>query len=395
MIHNRYLEKGGEDEVVNSEIKMLKQFCHQVFFYERSNREIKNFSLCGKLHFFAKGIIWSKKTYDEIKRLIKSEKPDIAHIHNIFLLISPSVYYALSEQGIPIIQALHNYRLFCPKGIFYRDGKICEECKSGNFIPSIIHRCWRNSFILSLFLARMLRFHFRKKTLQNKISAYIASSEFSKNKFIELGLPRDKISVKPHFVDLKIEKEEDRENYALFIGRLVDYKGINTLISAYEKLSNLRIKIIGDGPLHKELKEKVRKINNIELLGRLSSNRDVLECMRKSRFVIFPSECYETFGKVIIEAFACGVPVIVSRLGARIELVEDGRTGLRFTPGDPEDLASKIEWAWENSKEMEEMGRNARRNYEENYTPERNYEMLMGIYNKTIELHKQYSMEIS
>lgn len=379
-IHNCYLEKGGEDAVLCSEIEMLKRFGHDVILYTPSNSEIKDFSLYGKLRFLIKDIIWSKKTYDEIKKLVKREKPDIAHIHNIFVMVSPSVYYALNEEDIPIVQSLHNFRLFCPGGVFYRNGKICEECNSRNFIPSIVHRCWRNSFILTFFLARMLKIHHRRKTFQNKISIFIASSEFSKNKFIEAGLPEDKIFVKPNFVDLKIEREKNRENYALYIGRLANYKGIYTLISACEKVPDSHIKIIGDGPLYKELKEKVKKINCIELLGRVPSDKTVVEYMKKSRFIIYPSECYENIPRTIVEAFACGVPVITSRLGARAEIVEDGRTGLHFTPGDSEELASKIEWAWKNPERIEEMGKQAREEYEEAYTVEKNYSILMKIY---------------
>ena len=152
------------------------------------------------MRFIAKDIIWSKRTYEELKDIIKKEKPDIAHIHNIFIVITPSVYCALSEGNIPVVQTLHNYRLICPKGIFYRDGKICEQCTEGNFRLSVIHKCWRNSHFLSYFLARVLRIHFRNKTFRGKIDCYITLSEFSKNKFIKAGFSEKKLFIKHHFL---------------------------------------------------------------------------------------------------------------------------------------------------------------------------------------------------
>lgn len=391
VIHNGYLEGGGEEEVVNSEIEMLRRFSHQVVFYQRSNREIKSFSLYHKMCFLAKEIVWSKETYKKIKEIIKKENPDIAHLHNVFLMISPSIYYALAEENIPVVQSLHNYKLYCPKGIFYNNRKVCEVCKNGNFMPSVIHKCWRNSFVLSFLLAKMLNFHFKKKTFENNIDTFIAQSEFSKSKFTELGLSEDKIFVKPNFVDLKIESNKDKGHYALFIGRLIDYKGIKTLISAHKRFPDFYLKIIGEGPLGKKLEAETQCTANIEWLGRLPNER-VIEHIRRSRFVIFPSQCYENMPRVIIESFACGVPVIASRLGAAVEIIRDGQTGLHFTPGDPVDLASKIKWAWENSKKMEEIGERAKKKYEEKYTLGKNYEMLMDIYKKTIE-NKKLSMD--
>lgn len=394
IIHSRYKFEGGEEAVVSSEMEMLKRFGHDLVLYERLNKEIEGFSLCGKLNFLTKDIIFSQKTFNEIKELVKREKPDIAHIHNIFFMVSPSVYYALAQSNIPVVQSLHNYRLFCPRGIFYRNGKICEKCNSKNFMPAIINRCFKDSFIITLSLVRMLRFHFRRKTFQNKISSYIASSEFSRDKLIKLGLSEDKMFVKPNFIDLKVEDAKNHERYALFIGRLFDYKGVRTLISACEKFSNFHIKIIGSGPLYKELKNRVRKMSNIELLGRVSGD-EKLEYLRGASFLIFPSQCYESMPRIIIEAFACGVPVIASCLGTRTEPIEDGRTGMYFTPGDSQELASKIKWAWQNPEKMREMGREARKKYEEEYTAEKNYEILMNIYRETIEnyTHKDFQSQ--
>src|SRR3989338_4491025 len=193
VIHNSYLERGGEDEVVDSEIKLLESFGHKIIFYRRTNKDIRKMSLFRKIKFLGKDIIWSKDTYTKIKELARKEKPDIAHVHNVHLLITPSVYYALSDEKIPVVQTLHNLRLICPKGIFYRNGGICEECPTRGHMRAVVHRCWRNSFILTFALARMLKAHFKKKTFQDKIDAYIALSKFSKEKFVKAGLTEKKI----------------------------------------------------------------------------------------------------------------------------------------------------------------------------------------------------------
>lgn len=389
IIHNHYLEEGGEDQVVSSEIKMLKDFGHKVLFYERSNKELDFFTTFKKIKFLTKDIVWSKAVYGEIKELIKKERPDIAHIHNIFILLTPSVYDALSDEDIPIVQTLHNYRLVCANGLFYRDNKICEECIDGNFTPSIIHHCWRNSFILTSFIKKMLDAHFKKGTFKQKIDAYIALSEFSKNKFIEAGLLREKIFIKPNFTEVYAAERDGFDNYALFAGRLANYKGLNTLISAYQRLgAGYNLKVIGDGPLLNGLKQNSERMKNVQLLGRLPTDT-VIEYIKKSSFLIFPSECYENMPRVILESFACGVPVLASNIGAIKELIKDRITGLLFKAGDIEDLATKIKELIDNKELLIQMGRNARRDYEENYTVEKNYKILMDIYTTTMDNHRK------
>ena len=264
------------------------------------------------MSILGKEIVYSDETYKTIRELVIKEKPDLAHVHNTFILISPSVYYALSDENIPIVQTLHNYRWICPKAILYRDGKICEKCVGGNFYHSIVHKCWRNSRVLTLALARAICKHSKLKTFQNKISAYIVLSEFSKDKFIEAGLSSEEIFVKPNFADSDTTQGRDGfEDFALFIGRLVDYKGVQTLVNAFERSGSCRLKIIGDGPLYEELAEKVKKIGNIDLLGKLP-HKETQEYIKRAAFVVVPSECYENTPRVVVESLSCGVPVLVS-----------------------------------------------------------------------------------
>jgi len=231
-------------------------------------------------------------------------------------------------------------------------------------------------------------YHHWRKTFIDQIDTYIALSNFSREKFIEGGLPGEKITVKPNFVHSAQFNYNKTSNYVLFIGRISNEKGIDTLLESWTLLSGIPIKCIGVSPSGISIKSVHQGEKSIEMLGRLD-HANAISYLISSRFLIVPSQTYENFPLVIAEAFACGVPVIASRLGAMAEIVEDGKTGLLFTPGDAEDLAAKVEWAWNHTAEMAEMGKAARREYEEKYTAERNYQMLMEIYQKAIENHRR------
>jgi len=383
IIHNSYLERGGEDEVVESEAKLLQEHGHKIIFYRRSNKEIDNLSIVAKISLLTKGIIWSESVYNEIKALIKRERPDIAHVHNIFVRISPSVYFALNEENIPVVQTLHNYRLVCPKSILYRNGRVCDDCSDSQFLPAIIHRCWKESFFPTLALARALRVHFRRRTFQNKVGAYIVMSRFSKNRFIKAGLPEDKIFIKPNFVELNTPKKHNNSNFCLFVGRLVDYKGIEFLVEIFKRLKDYKLKVIGDGPLIEKLKAEVHETPNIELLGRMTHNRTI-EYMRRTYLLIFPSKCYESTPRTIVEAFACGTPVLVSDRGFLGDKIDKKGAGLSFKAQDSDDFTLKIKSVLKNKRLLEQMGENALRLYRQKYTPDINYNILMGIYNKLL-----------
>lgn len=386
VIHNQYLEKGGEDRVVDAEIKMLKDSGNQVVCYKCSNNDIKSFGFFKKIKFLFKDINWNRKSYEEIKKMAREEKPDLAHIHNIFIYLSPSVYFALKETGIPVVQTLHNYRLICLKGTFYANNRICEDCLSGSCMRAVFKRCWRGSFILSAFLARMLYKNTKSKMFQENVDAFITLSEFSRNKFKQAGFPEEKLFVKSNFVDFRLN-EEKKENYGLFLGRLVDYKGVDALLKAYAKLDKHYLKIIGGGPMFDEVRKRIKNSKNIQLLGMLPYG-EAMDYLRKAAFVVFPSECYENMPLTIIESLASGTPVIASNLGAMKELVEDNITGLLFKTQDPEDLVKKIRFLTDNNELYEKMKANARKRYEAKFTKQINCDNLMNIYNKAIWSYK-------
>jgi glycosyltransferase involved in cell wall biosynthesis len=382
IIHNFYTQPGGEDVVFAAEKALLHERRHEIVEFVRRNDEINGIHYLGA----SVSVVWSRDSQRALRRLIETVRPDVAHFHNTFLRISPAAYYACKDTGIPVIQTLHNYRLLCPSAIFFRDGHACENCL-GKFIPwpGVLHRCYRDSRAATGAVATMLVVHRLLRTWQQKVDVFIALTEFARQKFIQGGLPADRIVVKPNFVHPDPGPGAHDGGYALFAGRLSPEKGVRTLLAAWERLgAGIPLKIAGDGPLAREIARACERHPLIEWLGAQPLER-VYALMGAAALVIAPSECYETFGRVVVEAYAKGTPVIASDLGALAELVEDGRTGLRFRPRDPEDLAAKVEWACTHPRELAAMGREARREYELKYTAERNYELLMEIYRLAIE----------
>jgi glycosyltransferase involved in cell wall biosynthesis len=376
-VHNTYQIRGGEDESRESEERLLREQGHQVEVYEEDNDRVKQLNPAE----LALKTVWSSEAYQSTRQRLKTDRYDLIHVQNFFPLISPSVYYAAKAEGVPVIQTLRNYRLLCPNALFFREGKVCEDCMGKPFpYPGIVHGCYRESRVASAGTASMITVHRAMNTWEKMVDKYITLTEFARQKFIQGGLPADKIVVKPNFVHPDPGACESSGGYALYVGRLSVEKGLDTLLAAWEKLrSPIPLKIVGDGPLSGEVKAVAKRVPEIEWLGR-QPMKEVHRLMGEAMFLVFPSKWYETFGRVAVEAFAKKTPVIASNIGAIAELVESGKTGLHFRPGDAEDLAAQVEWALVNPKELTRMAKEARAEFENKYTAERNYELLMQIY---------------
>ena len=306
--------------------------------------------------------------------MIHDAGPHVVHVHNTFPLLSPAIYWAAANAQVPVVQTLHNFRLLCAQATFLREGEVCEDCLGKLPWRGVLRKCYRNSTVQSAALVAMLGLHRTIGTYRHKVNRYIALSQFSKHKFVEGGLPAQKISVKPNFVDTGPAGKVLRVG-GLYVGRLSPEKGLHVLVAALRALPHLTLNVIGTGPQLPLL----RGNSQIRLLGQQDSE-SVLRKMCESAFLVMPSIGYEQFPRTLVEAFACGLPVIASRLGPLAELVEDGQTGLLFEPGSTRDLAEKIGFAASKPSVMREMGRNARAEYEAKYTPQRNYQQLMEIY---------------
>lgn len=383
LLHNHYQQPGGEDQVFAAESDLLQAHGHQVLQYTLHNDSVTDMSRLN----LAGATLWNRAVYRELRALIRRERPQVAHFHNTFPLISPAAYYAARAERVPVVQTLHNYRLLCPNALFFRDGRVCEDCL-GRTVPwpGVIHACYRGSHSSSSVVASMLTAHRALGTWTQMVDVYIALSEFARQKFIQGNLPAEKIVIKPNFVHADPGVGEGRGKYALFVGRLSQEKGLGTLLAAWERLGEkVPLKIAGDGPLASEVAKAARRIRNIEWVGRQSKDR-VLALMKDAHTLIFPSLWYEGFPMVIAEAYAVGLPVIASDLGSMSSLVDNDRTGLSFRPNDFMDLATKVNWTLEHPTELKRMRKEARSEFESKYAAEQNYGILIDIYRSVLAL---------
>ena len=374
--HNVYQLAGGEDIVFASEVDLLRKNGHDVFTYVRDNAELANMPPITA----ALETVWSGRAVKEIGEIIDATRAELVHFHNTLTRISPSAYYAAKAKGAAVVQTLHNYRLLCPAATFSREGKRpCEDCLGKTLPwPSVLHACWRSSRAQTAVLASMLAMHRALGTWTKQVDLYIALSEFARRQFIEGGIPAEKITVKPNFVR-KGYKSASLGSYAVYVGRLAVDKGIEFMLNAWEKTTGVSLKIAGDGPLRDLVKNAALNSSQIEWLGQLTQDK-VRGLMAKAYCLIFPSIWYEGMPMTILEAFACGLPVIAPRLGVMQEMIADGESGLLYEPGNQEDLAAKVAWAFVHRREMEKMQRECLSVFTERWTPEKNYEMLMEIY---------------
>lgn len=390
LLHNYYQHRGGEDTVFEAEARLLEERGHRVIRYAVHNDDVSRYSSLQ----LARLTVWNPDSYKELKAMFLREKPDVVHCHNTLPLISPSAYFAANDTGIPVVQTLHNYRLLCPNALFFREGRVCEDCLGKTFaLPAIRHKCYRGSLPASAVVAGTTALHHWWGTWDKRIQTYIALTEFARAKFIEGGLPAEKIVVKPNFVELDagFVSAEKTETYALYVGRLSEEKGIMAVLEAWRVLQKrgdtTPLHIIGDGPLEEAAQTftHTHQLSLVKFLGRKLFS-EALEAMKTARMVVFPSLLYETFGKTMIEAFSGGTPVIASQLGALQEVVEHGRTGLHIPVGNVEALANAVETINRlPSEQYAAMRLAARKEYERRYTAEANMQALEQIYAQCID----------
>jgi glycosyltransferase involved in cell wall biosynthesis len=381
LCHAYYQQWGGEDQSFEAEARLLESRGHEVLRYTLHNDSIEGM---GRLTIAAK-TFWNRSSHRDLTKLLRDFRPDVLHCTNNFPLISPSAYYAAKSQGVAVVQSLRNYRQLCPGGLLLREGAVCEDCLGKWFAaPAIRHGCYRGSHAATAVIAGMTALHRLLGTWSSAVDLYFTLSEFARSKFVAAGWPAEKIAVKPNFLDPDPGIGDGTGGYAVFVGRLSPEKGIATMLEAWHRLPQpVPLKVIGDGPLAQEIRTFASDHPHVELLGRRPLG-EVLEIIGSASFLVMPSIWYETFGRTIIEAFAKGTPVIASRLGAMTELVEDGKTGLLFTPGDATDLTSKILAISSDDAMRQKVGRAARTEFERRYTAEPNHQQLLDIYQQAI-----------
>ncbi len=340
-------------------------------------------------------IIYSIEAKRKIKQLIKDTKPDIAHLHNVYHHISPSILSVLKKYNIPIVHTLHDYKLICPNYRLFTQGAVCERCNTYRFYQAIIHKCLNKSLFASSLACLEMYLHRGFHIYEKNVDAFIVTSKFVKDEMIKFKVSPKKLNLIPYFLNLdEFKPNYSHEPYFIYLGRLIEEKGVKVLINAMQILNSkkfsfdFKLYIVGTGPQEKELKRYVKdnKINNIEFLGHKSGN-ELKDIVQKAMFCVVPSVWYEPFGQVVIESYAYGKPVIASNLGGITELVIDGQTGLLFKPRDVNDLANKIGFLINNKERILEMGRQGREMAESKFGKEKHYTKLMEVYQRALSQH--------
>ena len=381
VVHNFYQQPGGEDQVFADETALLESRGHRVIRYTVHNDAINQthaLTIAGRS-------IWNRAAHAELLNLVMNERANIVHFHNTFPMLSPAVYDAARSGGAAVVQTLHNYRLMCPSAIFFRDGHVCEDCQGRSVPwPGVLHKCYRDSYAASAVSATMLAVHRARGTYRHDVDAYIALTEFARGKFVDAGLPVEKLIVKPNFVWPDPGVAGGGGGYILFVGRLSESKGVGTLLSAWKKLgAAIPLKIMGDGELAPAVRDAAAGDSRIEWLGRRPLD-EVYHRMGEAAALVFPSLWYEGLPKTIIESFAKGTPVIASRLGSMAELIADGRTGVHFTAGDSDDLAAAVGRLLADANRLQSMRLEARKEFEARYTADQNARMLSAVYDSAL-----------
>lgn len=377
LCHNYYRERGGEDQSFDDEAALLEQHGHSVVRYTIHSRDLEG---VGRLRLAAKAV-WNRAAQRQVRDLIRSERPDLMHCTNVVPVISPSVYAAARREGVPVVQALRNYRLMCPAFSFLRNGQVCEDCLLRAVPwPAVAHGCYQGSRAASAALATALAFHRLRRTWTDAVDVYYTLTEFARGKFIAAGFPADKLFVKANSIAPDLGPDAGRGGYAVFVGRLSTEKGVTTLLDGWKQLAApVGLKIIGEGPLAGEVAAAAAADARIEWLGG-KPLAEVLKVIGDAACLICPSVWYETFGRVIAEAFSRGTPVVASNLGAMAELVDEGVTGRKFPAGDSSALAEVVQRLFAAPAKLANMRPAARAAYESRFTPQRNYQRLMELY---------------
>lgn len=381
VVHNFYQQTGGEDSCLAAEIAMLRAHGHDVVPYTVSNDAIDGMSRIA----LASRTIWSGRDYAQLRKLLRDVKPHVAHFHNTFPLISPAAYYAARKEGVPVVQTLHNHRLLCCNAVFFRDGKFCQDCL-GRVIPwrGIVRCCYRGSRLTSAAVAAMIGTHKAIGTWQDAVDIYIALSQASRAKFVEGGLHADRIVVKPNFIYPDPGEGTGGGGYCLYVGRVSAEKGISTLLKSWKNPALPPLKVVGTGPMARAVETAAAGTPNIEILGQCSQST-VYNILGSAELLIVPSECFETFGRVVAEAFAKGTPVVAANIGGVSEIVSNGESGVLFEPGDADALAEQVHSLFGNPVRLQLMRKRARAAFEQNYTVEKNYALLRSIYDRVLQ----------
>jgi glycosyltransferase involved in cell wall biosynthesis len=384
LVHNRYRSgaPSGENRVVDQEGEALAASGQEVIRFGRNSDEINEWSLAKKALLPAR-TIWSRETYRDLKTVLRDHQPEVVHVHNTFPLLSDAVLYACRDARVPVVATLHNYRLACSNGMFFRGGTVCHDCTRGLAVRAVVHGCYRGSHSATVPVALARGLH--RQAWRSLVSAYVFISAAQRDLHRSLGLAPDRVFVRHNLIPRQSRPPMARTPTVVYAGRLHEVKGVRLLMAGWDRYSSkpgepgLNLVIAGGGPLEDEVAAWASARPSVEMTGTVSSDR-CAELISHARAILLPSAWEEPFGLVAVEAMAVGVPPVAAGHGSFTELITPGVDGILFTPGDPAALALAIADVERNPEQYEVYGAQARKTYEQRFDPQRSLEDLLEIY---------------
>jgi glycosyltransferase involved in cell wall biosynthesis len=384
LVHNLYRDRGGEETYLSRIHTLLQEDGHEVLLFTKDSRDLYTMPLSQRVMLPLR-MFHSFRTFSEVEKIVQKFRPDICHVNNIYPLISPSVFKVMKWYNIPIVMTVHNYRLLCPEGRFVCHGNICERCAYGSFIYCLLYNC-RRDLLQSTIYAIVLGLHRRNRVFERYVALFITPSAFLREKLKMYGFARNRIEVLPH--PIQINRDEDRQvlgNYVLYLGRLSSEKGLDTLLSAASQCQEIPFVLIGDGPARSALQIRClnEKITNVSSKG-FKTGIELNRYIQDARLLVLPSEWCEIFLLSIIDGFSHSKPVIASSIGAIPEIIEHGKDGLLFPPGDVKTLVAHIKQIWSNPSLAMSMGKTGYNKVLERYNASIYCRRLLTLYEETI-----------
>jgi glycosyltransferase involved in cell wall biosynthesis len=382
IFHNRYFQRGGEDAASDAEAALLAKAGHAVHRFTVDNREAIGGSVLGPVRT-AFSAHWNPETPRQVDAFLDAHPVDVAHVHNFFPVLSPSLHWALARRGVPVVQTLHNYRLLCANGMLMREGRPCEECVTRGPWNALRHGCYRGSRAQTAVWARVIAHHRRRGTWEDAVACFVTPSGFARGKLLQAGLAPERVVVKPNPVADPGPPSPPGEG-AVFVGRLSREKGVDLLLEAWRAAGGgAPLAIAGTGPEEARLRAQGASIPGVRFLGELDHGR-ALSAIAAAAFVVIPSRWYEVFPTVAIEALACGRALVVPRDTALAEIALPGRTGLHFAFGDAADLARACRELLQAAPFTRALGEEARADFEEHYAPDVALRRLEQLYEQAL-----------
>ncbi len=378
--HNRYQWHGGEDAVVSAEVALLRSYGHEVVEFIVDNETLiqsfKRNPFHAVFNFF-----WSTPSYQRLSHVLEEFKPDVAHFHNIYFVLTPSVYAACRRKSVAVVQSLHNFRMFCANGLMFRDGHLCRDCLVGSPLSGIRHRCYKNSRFASMVVTALTGWHRMRHTFDRHVDYFITATAFTRSQYVQAGLDVKQICIKPNVYYPDVDYQVPEGKYALYVGRLSDEKGVMGMLNAFKKITHIPLTIVGDGPLRPQVQQALQdpQLDHVRWLGRLDDDA-LKQAMRGAKMLIVPSTCYENFPRVVVEGYAFGLPIVAFAQGSFNDIVSP-QVGVLVKSGAWEDFPAAVDMCWQFTAQQHQQVRHV---YERDFSPMANYQQMINIYNQAI-----------